>query len=201
MVESEPIEDALSYNESVVVALERVETERGIAQEGIVVEWGVLVFRLFLVFTSARPIVSPSDVEEQGLSIPDREEKTEVTAVGVDADLELPDRLVSDSARMQILAGADAEVAGVVEKNVVCVINVAQEFFSFLDIAVDPAVLPLRHEILESLLDVAVKPDFCDKAGDVAALVEHEVMPCVGGFIERESVLSTTGRINAVGAV
>ena len=101
---------------------------------------------------------------------------------------------------MQILTRPSVLSAIVVEKFFTVSLDVLKKFFSLLDVFADATMLPLRHEILESLLDVTIKTDFCDETGDVAALVEHKVMPCVGGFIERQSVLSTTGWINAVGA-
>ena len=102
---------------------------------------------------------------------------------------------------MQIFTSSDTEATlCIIKKNVVGMINVVEKFFPSFNVFADAVMIPLRHERLECLLDVAIELDFGDKTGDVAAFVEHKVMPSAGVFIERESVLASAGLVDAVGA-
>ena len=65
----------------------------------------------------------------------------------------------------------------------------------------DFARVPIGHEEMESLLDVAVETDACDEVGDVAAFLKFEVEPSVSVLIEVESIFAAAVRSEGVGTV
>ena len=102
---------------------------------------------------------------------------------------------------MEVLTSFRAEIAIVVEENVVSVVDGVEEVVALLNVFADGMFIPLRHEEMESLLDVAVEFDLSNEACDVAANFEHEVVPRVSFFVESEGVFASAGVVDAVGTV
>ena len=102
---------------------------------------------------------------------------------------------------MEVLTSFDAEVAIVVEENIVSVVDGVEDVVALLNVFADVMLIPFRHEVGKSLLDVAVEFDVSNETCDVAANSEHEVVPRVSFFVESESIFASAGVVDAVGTV
>ena len=110
LIESEPVKDALSEDESIVFfAGEGVEAERSVSEEGVVGERRIFVFRSVFIFTVSRPVVTPCNVVENFLAcfIPEWEKDTEIVLRLVNADFELSDGVIRNAARVKVIESLD----------------------------------------------------------------------------------------------
>ena len=112
LIESEPVEDAFSDDDGIVLfALEGVKAEGSVSEEGIVSEACVLVFRLCFVLTCViSPSVTASNVvKDVFLSfVPEGEDDSELVAGRVNADFELSNGVVSNAPAVKVVESADA---------------------------------------------------------------------------------------------